>query len=520
MPFTRFRSERRANKEAINDAVILLIICVVVWVLIERTETCTRFFQYVAAHPDMELDSVVLAGIFSAIGLLIFALRRWAEAARSEQRYNKLAHRDALTGLSNRLSFMEALDNAVGRGTKYPFACLLFDLDSFKQVNDLRGHFVGDKLLEEVTQRLSSVLPPGALLARMGGDEFAMLFSLDTPHRVTQVAGLVMRLVSEPQMLEGQVVQVGVSVGVARYPDDADQPDALLRRADIALYRAKTRQHSIQLFEPSMEDADHRYALVAATLRDAIPRREIVPNYQPLVELGTGEVIGYEVLARWTNSPVLGSVAASEFIPAASQAGLIDKLSRHLLEQACSEAVRWPRPLRISFNLTPRQLCDPLLPMQILAVLTKTGFSPRRLDIEMTEDALLENADTARVNLQMLKDQGVTLTLDDFGTGYSSLHHLRMLPFDKVKIDRSYVGKMVSCDKSRLMVDAIIKLVHAVELPVLAEGVETEFQAQILKELGCDFAQGWLYGKAMPNVDVHRALIRTKRGAHSAALIA
>ena len=500
MAFPHFPSARQADSKAITDAVILATVCAAAWALIERTETCTRFFQYVAAHPDTELDSVVLAGIFSAIGVLIFALRRWAEAALSEERYQELAHHDSLTGLPNRLSFMDALDNAV-EGEKRPFACLLFDLDRFKHVNDLRGHFVGDKLLKEIAQRLKTVLPRDVLLARMGGDEFAMLFPLRTPHRAKQLASLVMRLASEPQMIDGQVVQVGVSVGISCFPEDGDQSAPLLRKADIALYRAKVRQHSMQIFDPSMEAADQRFALVSAALRDAIPRGEIVPNYQPLVELTSGKVIGYEVLARWT-SPVLGSVAPSEFIPVATQAGLINKLSRRVFEQACSEAARWPEPMRISFNLTPRQLCDPLLPSQILNILSKSGLPPRRLDLEMTEDALIENADTARANLQILRNQGVTLTLDDFGTGYSSLHHLRVLPFDKVKIDRSFVSKIGGCDKSRLMVDAMIKLVHAVALPVLAEGVETEYQAQILKEFGCDFAQGWLYGKAMPNADL------------------
>lgn len=200
----------------------------------------------------------------------------------------------------------------------------------------------------------------------------------------------------------------------------------------------------------------------------------------------------------------MGRVPPDEFIPIASDGGLIGKLCCSVFERACAEAKQWDEPLRLSFNLAPRQLSDPLLPLQILTHLTKTGLDPARLDIEMTEDALLENDETALINLEKLKDQGVTLTLDDFGTGYSSLHHLRKLPFDRLKIDRSYVRAMMTSGKSRLMVEAIIQLCHALALPVVAEGVETEEQERMLRELGCDFAQGWLYAKAMTHDELQQ----------------
>lgn len=498
----RLQTFSEANKRALKDAIIVATLCVAAWILIERTEACTRFFRYVAANPDMEIDSIILAGIFSAVGVLVFALRRWTEAARAERRSNALAYHDPLTGLPNRRAFMEGLQHATEGGG--PFACLLFDLDDFKKVNDLRGHFVGDRLLQTVSERLANFLSNDVLLARIGGDEFALLFALNNPEHELNLPKSIVQLVSEPLLLDGHSVQVRVSVGIARFPDDADGADALLRKADIALYRAKARGcGAIQSFEPSMEETDRRHAAVAEALRGAIPRREIVPHYQPLIELATGDVIGFEVLSRW-ESPILGTVAPGEFVPIAMDAGLISDLCWQVLEQACTDAVHWPQPLRISFNVAPRQLCDPILPLQLLAILSKTGLPPQRLEIEMTEEALLANDRTARTNLEVLKGQGITLALDDFGTGYSSLHHLRTLSFDKVKIDRSYIAKIVSCGKSRRMIEAIIKFTNSLAIPVLAEGVETMDQARILKELGCDLAQGWLYGKAVPNSELEK----------------
>jgi predicted signal transduction protein with EAL and GGDEF domain len=263
------------------------------------------------------------------------------------------------------------------------------------------------------------------------------LCPLEDVGRAPEVANLIARRVSDPVLIEGHALQVRVSVGIGRFPDDADHAQSLLRKADIALYRAKrSGRGQIRFFERDMEEIDIRRALVAEALRDAIPRDEIVPHYQPLVNLATGNVIGFEVLSRWA-SPTLGSVAPSEFIPIVLECGLIGNLSSRVLHQACAEAARWPWPLPISFNLAPHQLCDPLLPIQIPSILSKTTLSPRRLDIEMTEKALLENDRSARTNLEALKGAGITLSLDDFGNGYASLHHLRSLPFDRVKCSPS-----------------------------------------------------------------------------------
>lgn len=488
------RAGPRVTRHAIVDAAILSAVGIAAWTFIQRTETCTRFFAYVAAHPETEYDSIILAGMFSALGFLAFAFRRWHEASRAERRFRKLAYRDVLTELPNRRAFIDALEQAAAG--EYPFTCLLLDLDKFKQVNDLRGHTVGDKLLQRVSEQLRGFVTPDVLLAPIGGDEFGMLVT-DKSDSAVDLAQRIAEGVGEPMLLEDHAVQTSLSVGVARFPGDSTEPGSLLRKADIALYSAKACGRGlIKVFNQTMEEKDRRWAAVAEALRNAIPRGEVVPFYQPVVELVSGEIVGFEVLSRW-ESATLGPVAPSEFIPIAVEAGLISSLSYAVLEHACTDAALWPIPLRLSFNIAPHQFSDPLLHLQLLAILSKTGLAPSRLEIELTEDALLVNDQSVALDLNLMKDQGITLALDDFGTGYSSLHHLRMLPFDKVKIDRSYIDRIESCPKSKRMVEAIINFTQLLGIPVLAEGVETSGQARILSELDCDLAQGWLYGKAV-----------------------
>jgi len=451
----------------------------------------------------MELDSIILAGMFSTFGLLVFSLRRWREAARAECTARELSLTDTLTGLSNRRAFIQLLQDAITPEGRH-CACLLFDLDNFKQVNDLRGHLAGDELLRAVAARLGEFETYDVVAARIGGDEFAVLIHSRCPKRAKDLARCIARRLSEPLVIDGNEIHPGASAGIALYPTDAEDAETLLRMADIALYRAKAGgRATIQSFTPDMEKTDRRRVAVAEALREAMPRNELVPYYQPLVDLATGEVVGCEVLARWT-SPKLGPVEPREFIPIAQECGLINLLSFKLLERACADAVIWPRPSRISFNIAPAQLTDPLFPLQVLATLAKTGLAPWRLELEITEDALLESEQTVATNVAALKSQGITIALDDFGSGYSSLHHLRTLPFDKVKIDRSYIAKLGTCSDSMRMVEAIVQFVHALGIPLLAEGVETVEQARILRALGCDLAQGWLYGKPAPNVELGR----------------
>lgn len=477
----------------VRDAVILLAICAAAWVFIERTEICTRFFAFVAANPDLELDSVILAGMFATGGLLAFSFRRWREATRAQQCAQCLAFNDPLTGLANRRSFVEAINRASADRGHY--SCLLLDIDNFKQVNDLRGHVVGDELLRAVGRRLGEFQSKDVSIARFAGDEFGILIALPRVEDATQLAYRILARLSEPVVIGDRGVETSVSGGIARFPDDAVSADQVLRKADLALYRAKRSGRGVIVtFDRQMEAREQRGAAIVDALRQAIPNGEIVPHYQPQVDTATGKVLGYEVLSRWKHR-MLGEVSPGEFIPLAVEAGLIGALTGSVLQQACREAATWPVPLRISFNVTPSQLCDPVLPLQILAILTNTGIDPHRLELELTEDALLKNGEAALTNLRLLKDRGISLALDDFGTGYSSLHHLRLLPFDLVKIDRSYVRDIGTSEKSRRIVEAIVKFTHSFEIPILAEGVETKQQADLLYAIGCDLGQGWYYGR-------------------------
>jgi diguanylate cyclase (GGDEF)-like protein len=313
----------RSNRIALRDAAVVIALCVAAWFVIEQTDTCTRFFQYVAAHPDTELDSVLLAGILSSLGAFAFAWRRWVEAARAERASNQLANRDALTGLPNRRAFTAHLEAAAKQG-RSSFACLLLDLDNFKQVNDLRGHVTGDRLLQSVAARINAAAPHVAV-ARIGADEFALLAGSEM--NSAELAQRIIETVAAPLHLDGHAVRVSVSIGISRFPKDAESADGLLRKADMALYRAKAKGRGhIQAFEKEMEECDRRHAEVAETLNGALSRGEVVPHYQPLIDLKTGDVVGFEVLSRW-ESGALGTVTPNEFIPIATEAGLIDQLT-------------------------------------------------------------------------------------------------------------------------------------------------------------------------------------------------
>lgn len=493
---SRRDDSRQAKKRALIDGIVIAITTFALWLLIEETELCTRFFEYVAAHPERELDSIILAGMFSTVGFLVFAIRRLRETTEAERKAQDLAYLDALTGLPNRRALIEALESAVSN--RAAFSCMLLDLDSFKQVNDVRGHAAGDQLLQGVGACLLEFAADDVFVARIGGDEFAVLLNSTSRSRADRLARLIDQRLKHPLLIEGRPLRVGVSMGLARHPDDASSAAQVFRRADVALYSAKASARGVaRWFNTQMESTEQRRVAISEALREALKNGEVVPHYQPLVDLSSGEIVGYEVLSRW-NSPALGQVSPQEFIPLAVEAGLINQLSRKVLERACREALLWPKNLRISFNIAPCQLVDSSFALQLLCVLGKTGLSPHRLELELTEEALVKNAEDALINIQVLKDQGVTIALDDFGTGYASLHHLRLLPFDLVKIDRSYVNSILSSEADRRMITAAIDFTHALGLPILAEGVESREQAKVLRTLGCNFAQGWFFGGACP----------------------
>lgn len=413
-----------------------------------------------------------------------------------------VARTDALTDLPNRHRFYEDLAATLaGRGSS-DLALLSIDLDRFKAANDAYGHAAGDQVLRLVSSRLQSGVRASDLIARLGGDEFAVLVRFEAGEPAGEPAMVAARIVaalSEPFTLDdGATVRIGASVGIALAEPIGETIGGLMHRADVALSRAKADGRGcVRFFEEGM-DADVRArALLEGELRQAIADDAIVPHFQPLVAIATGRLIGVEMLARWPH-PTRGMVSPVAFIPIAEDLGLIGTMTERLLFRACRAAAQWPDDITLACNISPLQLRDPNLPAMIKAVLGGTGFPASRLELEVTESALVGDLDLARALLGQLKSLGVRLALDDFGTGYSSLRHLQTLPFDKIKIDRSFIGAMSDDKESGKIVSAVIGLSHSLGLLTVAEGVETAETAALLRELGCDIGQGWLFGRPSP----------------------
>ncbi len=443
-----------------------------------------------------------------AIALVAALLSAWGHVRlkRAASRTAVAARTDLLTGLPNRRGFYEDLTASLDADPACEgHALLSIDLDRFKVANEAYGAPAGDQLLEMVTARLRGLIRPGDLIARLGGDEFAVVIRLEAAEVRGAAAGptsLAERIVgglAQPFALpQGTAVQIGASIGLAfAQPGDRDL-GALMQRADVALSKAKADGRGrYRVFQPGMDAIGRSRALLEGELRQAIAADAIVPYFQPLVGLGSDRLIGFEMLARWPH-PVRGMVSPAEFIPVAEELGLIGPMTEALLRRACRAAANWPDHVTVACNVSPLQLRDPDLPGMIAAILSETGFPARRLEIEVTESALVGDLALARSLLDQLKVLGVRLALDDFGTGYSSLRHLQLLPFDKLKIDASFVGAMGKDAESGKIVSAVVGLGHSLGLSTVAEGVETAESAALLRAMGCDIGQGWLFGRPMP----------------------
>ncbi|MGI4764781.1 MAG: putative bifunctional diguanylate cyclase/phosphodiesterase [Janthinobacterium lividum] len=418
-----------------------------------------------------------------------------------------IAGTDLLTGLPNRRRFCEDLETALadGKQSGLDHALLLIDLDRFKAVNDAQGHPAGDEMLRLVGERLRDVLRDDRHVARLGGDEFAFLLRCDPagPDRPqvdpAAVAGRIIDALTEPFTLPGgAIAQVGASVGIGLTRVDDQGIGNLMHRADVGLYRAKAEGRGcFRFFEQGADARVRAMAQLESELRQAVADEAVMPHFQPLIDLGTGRLVGVEMLARWPH-PARGMIAPAEFIPLAEDSGLIGPMTVSLLRQGCRAAGGWPAHVTLACNLSPMQLRDPNLPTTIANVLAETGFPAARLELEVTESALVGDLVLARRLLEEIRALGVRLALDDFGTGYSSLRHLQLLPFDKLKIDQSFVGAMVADRESAKIVSAVVGLGHSLGLSTVAEGVETEEVAGLLRELGCDIGQGWLFGRPVP----------------------
>ena len=431
----------------------------------------------------------------------VVAVRDLSDRKLAEQRIQHLAHHDGLTGLPNRTLFRDRLAQAIALAerTERGMALLCVDLDGFKAVNDLLGHPVGDAVLIEVGNRLATCLRESDTVARLGGDEFAVVQCFaEQPRGAAALAERVVRLLAEPFDVADQRVCIGTSVGIALFPSDAHAPDALLRNADLALYRAKHDGRGVyRFFEQAMDDRLQQRRILEQELRGAMLRDELRLYYQPLLDSATLQVEGFEALLRWQHRE-RGFVSPAEFIPIAEECGLIAQLGQWVLETACAEAASWTQPWRVAVNLSPAQFKQRALAETVRATLTNTGLAPARLELEITEGILIDDADRALAMLGQLKALGVRIALDDFGTGYSSLSYLRRFPFDKLKIDASFVQGLGDGGEADAIVRAIVALGRSLSLHITAEGVETEDQLTRLREHECDQVQGYLLGRPAP----------------------
>ena len=417
-----------------------------------------------------------------------------AEEARD--RIFHLAHHDGLTGLANRSRFHAKLaDEFAVRSDG--FTLLTIDLDGFKPVNDRYGHHTGDALLVEVADRLRTAVGELGLAARLGGDEFAVATSTTDRAEIERLCRRLIGSIQAPYHLDGHALTVGTSIGVTT-ASPPSSPAEILRNADAALYRAKRDgRRTYRWFEPGMDSKTQERTLLLQDLREASDRDEFIVQYQPFVDAKTCRATGCEALIRW-NHPTRGWVSPAEFIPLAEESGLIVQIGAWVMETACHAATQWPDETCVSVNVSPVQFARGNLPKRVQKILQQTGLPPHRLEIEVTEAVLVTDADVALDVMRRIRALGVKLALDDFGTGYSSLSYLRDFPFDKVKIDRTFIAELTLSQDSRVIVQGIRDIAIGLGMTITAEGVETLAQAEALDEIGCHELQGYLFSRAVP----------------------
>jgi diguanylate cyclase (GGDEF)-like protein len=488
----------------------------------EQGQVGTRIRELVGSRKVAHLDITMPSGAMVKIsyspmegGGCVVTFDDVTEKRRQEEQITHLARHDGLTGLPNRTLFQERTERAVSRLERgQPFALFCLDLDHFKDVNDTPGHAVGDELLRAAADRLSACLREVDTAARLGGDEFAVLqIDVHDPENAAVLATRIIEAVGAPYEINGHSVVVGVSLGIAIAPDDGTHVGALLKRADMALYRAKAEgRGTFCFFAQEMDNrAQARRALVMDLRRAMASEDELDLYYQPLVATATGRVTGFEALIRW-HHPERGLVSPADFVPIAEETGLIVPLGEWVLRRACSEAAAWPEPVKVAVNLSPSQFRNQYRNRHIAAVvsdaLAASGLDPGRLELEVTETVLINDNEATLALLNELKRLGVRIALDDFGTGYSSLSYLRRFPFDKIKIDSSFIKDVAQDGQSTAIIRAITGLGTGLSMAITAEGVETEDQLATLYREGCAEIQGYLFSPPRPNSEVSDLLRR------------
>jgi diguanylate cyclase (GGDEF)-like protein len=441
------------------------------------------------------------------IGRLATTFNRMsAGIVERERKISHLAFHDTLTGLPNRAFFHQSLEQFAARATRGgdPVAVLCLDLDGFKAINDTLGHPVGDALLRCVSTMLKD-LAPDAMVARLGGDEFALILAdFADPDRPRQLAQALVDRLAEPVELELHTVTTGASIGIAIGPGDGDDADMLLKNADLALYRAKKDGRGVfRFFETALDEAARRRRQLELDLRLALKAGQFALHFQPIVDTATNRICTFEALLRW-HHPTRGMVSPVEFIPVAEETGLIGSIGEWVLREACRVAAGWPEDVRVAVNVSPLQFRSPGFHTMVLQAIAAAGLAPNRLEIEITESIFLEGESTVVDILHRLRAIGVRVALDDFGTGYSSLSYLRSFPFDKIKIDRSFVMTVAEDSASAAIVRAIVDLATALHMETTAEGVEDEDQLAELRGQGCSSIQGYLFSRPVAEADAGR----------------
>ena len=455
----------------------------------------------VAGVPLPDSSATLTTALILNVAIILFGWRRsrdLQEALEAHERAERAAHRnantDSTTGLANRRELLRSLSEMIE--LRRPGALLLLDLDHFKRVNDLHGHFTGDQLLCSVAEMLRISAPPGSCCARIGGDEFAMLIDTGDPQQAEALATKLVADIGTPIRIGNIQAHVSASVGLAVLKG-SDCEVAALRRCDVALYAAKRAgRNCFAWFDEALELELSERLKLEEDIRRGVEAHEFVPYFQPLIDLATRELVGFEALARW-RSPTRGMLEPAAFMETAETTGLIGPLTMSVMEQALREAREWPAHLKIAVNMSPVQFRDRTLAEQVVKLLASAGFPASRLEIEITEASLLEDRDQVTTIIHSLQNVGVSICLDDFGTGYASLAQLHTLPVDRIKIDKDFIQTLVKSDRTDAIVDTIASLGHKLNVPISAEGVESEQVHGEISRLGCSEAQGWLFGRAV-----------------------